>query len=611
MKDIILNVSAKSVIHCGEGAFLTYAPQLATGQVFLVTDDNVYALYKNLIDETFKSCVKHVISAGEASKNTGVLLEILNAMLKANLRRNCTVVALGGGVVGDIAGLAASLYMRGVHLVQIPTTLLSQVDSSVGGKTAVDMCGVKNVIGTFYQPEEVIIDPLFLKTLPEREINCGLGEIVKYGALDEGIYKKLIAAENLKDLSFLGDITCDCVKFKAQIVEGDERDLTGARKTLNLGHTTGHALELYYGDKSHGEFVLIGTFYELHIARKYGICGGQYADNIEKLIFSVLGGVPKYDDIESAAAAALHDKKNDDDKISLIVPATEGKCAEIKLCFDDYCKLLSERSKSILKLALVGKDVSKSISPQMHYFIAGNLGKAVYYEKISVPEEEFEARIDGLIAAYDGLNVTIPYKLSVIPHLKNIRGDALSFGAVNTVNSDLAGDNTDGLGFALMLKNNGVNVNGKKVLIIGAGGAGRSVAKKVLEAGAEVFIYDKNTENAEKVAGEFGGITALNELVPKAYHTIINASGVGMHKTVGVSPAGADIIEKCEVAVDLIYNPSRSAFLEIAEKAGKKIINGKAMLFYQAYYSECIWHGIEPDDAQAKLLFEKFEEEIK
>lgn len=611
MQEVNLNISQKSVIHCGKGSFEKYTKRFSQEKVFLITDDNVYNLYRALIDKTFKNCVKHVICAGELSKNTQVLLRILQAMLKAGMRRNGTVIALGGGVVGDIAGLAASLYMRGVHIVQIPTTLLAQVDSSVGGKTAVDMEGVKNVIGAFYQPEEVIIDPLFLKTLPEREINCGLGEIIKYGALDAEIYDKLLSAKNLKDLNFLGDITYDCVKFKAEVVSKDERDLNGVRKILNLGHTTGHALELNYGEKSHGEYVLIGAYYELQIARNYGICGGEYAENLEKLILSVIDEKPCFDNIDGALISAMHDKKNDDDKISLIVPATKGNSAELKLDFNEYCRQVVEISQKKVKLALIGKDVSKSISPQIHYFIAKHIGKNISYDLISVAEDGFEKHIDGLIANYEGLNVTIPYKLKVIPHLKKICGDAHTFGAVNTVScKNLTGDNTDGLGFALMLKNNGVGVNGKNVLIIGAGGAGRSVAKKVLEEGGKVDIYDKNLENAVAVAREFGGITALDEIFPKPYYAIINASGVGMHNTVGVSPADESVIKNCHVAVDLIYNPPKSAFLEIAEKLGKKVINGKAMLFYQAYYSECIWHGIIPDEASAKILFEKFEKEI-
>lgn len=258
------------------------------------------------------------------------------------------------------------------------------------------------------------------------------------------------------------------------------------------------------------------------------------------------------------------------------------------------------------RLAVIGKDVSESTSPQIHKFIASRLNLAVEYDKISIPESEFEDKIDALLQAYSGVNVTIPYKLAVIPHLKKVEGDAKIFGAVNTVNcKTLTGDNTDGLGFMLMLKNNGVEVNGKNVLVIGAGGAGRSVAKKLTDAGANVRVYDKNTDSAKTVAEEFGA-TAIGALTDEPYFLIVNASGVGMHKTEGVSPAGEKLLSLCEVAADLIYTPPKSEFLRLAEKQGKKIINGKAMLFYQAYYADCIFFGLEPDENQAKKLFTEF-----
>ncbi len=341
MKEIVLNTNTqKSVIHCGSGAFEKYARR--DGGVFVVTDTNVYSIYRSLIGKTFAGATVKVIRAGEKSKNSRALLSILQAMVDAGLKRSGTVVALGGGVVGDIAGLAASLYMRGVHLVQIPTTLLAQVDSSVGGKTAIDFNKVKNLIGAFYQPEEVIVDPLFLKTLPDREINCGLGEIIKYGALDKGIYEKLQNADDLKNAEFLEDITADCIQHKANVVTVDEHDLNGARKTLNLGHTTGHAFELYYGKKSHGEFVLIGMFYELYIAKKLGQCEENYAETIVNLITSVIGKIPVYGDVSKAARFAVYDKKNDDDKISIIAPKCVGESVEIKLSVKDYLKLIEE-----------------------------------------------------------------------------------------------------------------------------------------------------------------------------------------------------------------------------------------------------------------------------
>ena len=348
MKSLTIKTSAvKSKIVCGNGAFESYAPKLNGRQLYLITDSNVFLLYGNLIKRTFNDIPVKVIAAGEDSKSPETLLDILGDMLAKGMRRNCTVIAFGGGVVGDIAGLAASLYMRGVGLVQIPTTLLAQVDSSVGGKTAVDMNGIKNIVGAFYQPELVIADPLFFKTLPSREINCGLGEIIKYGALDGGIYKKLLTdANDLFSEKFLENIVFDCIKLKAAVVRRDERDLLGVRKSLNLGHTAGHAFELCYGGKSHGEFVLIGAYYELYIAEKYGICGGQYAESLKMLIQKIVC-VPAYEDVEKAAELTVNDKKNADAQISLIVPKDIGQWAEINVELGEFKNLLKECAEGL------------------------------------------------------------------------------------------------------------------------------------------------------------------------------------------------------------------------------------------------------------------------
>lgn len=260
-----------------------------------------------------------------------------------------------------------------------------------------------------------------------------------------------------------------------------------------------------------------------------------------------------------------------------------------------------------LKLALIGKDVSKSLSPQVHSFISKRMGNEVEYTNISVPESEFEQRIEELIKELDGFNVTIPYKLSVIPHLKTVEGDGKVFGSVNTVTTrNLSGDNTDGMGFSMMLENNGVNVNEKEVLVIGAGGSGRSVSKKLLDGGAKVSVYDKIHEKARDLAHEFNGITALEKLEIKPYYLIVNATGVGMHESEGQSPIDERLILLCDVAVDLIYTPQKSRFLELAEGLNKKTLNGEGMLFYQAYFSECIYFGVKTDNLQAKQFFEEY-----
>ncbi|MDE6613742.1 MAG: shikimate dehydrogenase, partial [Clostridia bacterium] len=165
---------------------------------------------------------------------------------------------------------------------------------------------------------------------------------------------------------------------------------------------------------------------------------------------------------------------------------------------------------------------------------------------------------------------------------------------------------TDGLGFWLMLKAANADVRGKRALVLGAGGAGRSAAKKLSDEGAEVFIFNRNLDKAKAVAEEFEGVTAVDKLENNEYYLIVNATGVGMHETEGVSPVSREILSRCTVAADLIYEPKKSKFLELAEKYGKQIINGEAMLFYQAYFAQKIFFGESADETQAKELFAKY-----
>ena len=263
-----------------------------------------------------------------------------------------------------------------------------------------------------------------------------------------------------------------------------------------------------------------------------------------------------------------------------------------------------------LKMAVIGKDVSKSLSPKMHSFIMQNLGMGCTYDAVSIPQTDFEKQLCGVLERYDTLNVTIPYKLSIIPYLNEIHGDAAVFGSVNTVKvATREGYNTDGAGFLLLLENGGVEVKDKTVLVLGSGGVGRSVIKKLLDAGAHVSAYDLNKESLRAVKSEFPAFTALDEVEIRPYDVIINCTGVGMHKTEGISPVGTELLSLCGTAVDLIYVPAKSEFLRLAEAAGKKIVNGESMLFYQAYYADCIFLNREPSAREAKELFEKYTKE--
>lgn len=332
-------------IYVGKEVFEQRLSVLTSGQQnFVVTDSNVYRLYKEWFARYFSNAEIFVLEAGESSKNFQSLHAILSRMTEAGMHRSSRLFAVGGGVVGDIGGLAAALYMRGISYVQIPTTLLAQVDSSVGGKTAVDLNGVKNVVGAFYQPVEVLVDPTFLRTLPAREIKCGLGEIIKYAALNGGIFDLLDGKQaEWTDIAFLEKLILSCVQHKASVVEADEKE-SGERKSLNVGHTTGHAIELISG-LSHGESVLYGMRLETKIAISFGVCEKEYGEKLLSLIDSALalepcGKVPN-EQIESGVGFARSDKKNTDDgKIQMAVAAAKGKWAMLALPFMEYCTAL-------------------------------------------------------------------------------------------------------------------------------------------------------------------------------------------------------------------------------------------------------------------------------
>jgi 3-dehydroquinate synthase len=228
--------------------------------------------------------------------------------------------------------------MRGIACVQIPTTLLAQVDSSVGGKTAVDLNGIKNLVGAFYQPQEVLISPAFLKTLSEREIKCGLGEIVKYAALNEKIFN-LLDGVNTFNLSFLTTLIEESIFHKVGVVQRDEKE-NGERKSLNVGHTTAHAIEQFY-NLSHGESVLYGMWIETKIAIEKGVCDKAYGTKLLEIINAALSVKPltnpDFSTISTALLKAKTDKKNlGDGKIYMAVAKAKGVWTQLALSYEEY-----------------------------------------------------------------------------------------------------------------------------------------------------------------------------------------------------------------------------------------------------------------------------------
>lgn len=355
MKTICLNTpSSTATIYIGGGCVKEKLPALTKGQKnFVLTDSNVYALYQAFFKEYFSDAGLFVLPAGEESKTFAFLQELLAEMVKAGLHRNSRLFAVGGGVVGDLGGFAASVYMRGIDCVQIPTTLLAQVDSSVGGKTAVDFCGVKNIVGAFYQPSVVLVDPSFLRTLPAREVKCGLGEIVKYAALDKDIFERLEAQTErglLTDEGFLLSLIEDCIRHKAGVCERDEKE-AGERKSLNVGHTTGHAIELSSG-LSHGECVLYGMLLETQIAIEKGVCEKDYGESLLDLVRAALSvppeSSPNFSLIEQTAEKAKADKKNSDDgKVRMAVAMKKGEWTILSLPFEEYAAALKNAVNSL------------------------------------------------------------------------------------------------------------------------------------------------------------------------------------------------------------------------------------------------------------------------
>lgn len=252
-------------------------PHLAGRQVAVVTNETVAPLYLDKLARTLSDCelTPIVLPDGEAFKHWETLQKIFDSLLEARHDRRTTLIALGGGVIGDMAGFAAACYQRGVDFIQIPTTLLSQVDSSVGGKTGINHPLGKNMIGAFYQPKAVVIDTSTLATLPARELSAGLAEVIKYGLIcDESFLSWLethMEALRALDAMALTEAIARSCAAKAQVVGADERE-SGVRAILNLGHTFGHAIETHmgYGSWLHGEAVAVGTVMALEMSRRLG-----------------------------------------------------------------------------------------------------------------------------------------------------------------------------------------------------------------------------------------------------------------------------------------------------------------------------------------------------
>ncbi len=306
----------------------------------IITDDNVDKIYSENCIQSLNHLFpiyKYVFPHGESSKNINEYIKITNFMAEKSMDRKSLIIALGGGVTGDLSGFVSSTYMRGIDFIQIPTSLLAMVDSSVGGKTAVDTPFGKNMLGTFYQPKAVICDINTLSTLPNEYINDGLGEIVKYCILSGGeLFRKLSKPFNCNNK----EIISDCIKIKSEIVSSDEFE-EGTRQLLNLGHTFGHCIELLSDFKlSHGKAVAKGIYLIADISYKNKLCSEEVFREIKNLLnfhgFNLQ--IPyTYQEIFDIIK---HDKKKNGEFINLVIPENIGKCKIIKISFNELHQMM-------------------------------------------------------------------------------------------------------------------------------------------------------------------------------------------------------------------------------------------------------------------------------
>jgi len=316
-------------------------------KIAIITDSHIRPLYASILQESLEKegLVVTVLTfpAGEESKNLKTLGSLYDRLAEAGLTRSDGVVALGGGVTGDMGGLAAATFLRGIAFVQIPTSLLATVDSSVGGKVAIDLSGGKNLVGAFYQPKAVYIDPDVLKTLPSRYLHDGLAEVIKYGCImDKDLFMKLEKIQNDAELLTRADEIIEiCCRIKARIVEHDEFD-TGERMLLNFGHTLGHAVEktFCFDRYSHGEGVSIGMVLLTRRSEKLGLTESGTADRIAALLQKFQLPVTVDMRQEDFLQAIALDKKKRGSHLTLILLKNIGESFLKKVEFSELTQYL-------------------------------------------------------------------------------------------------------------------------------------------------------------------------------------------------------------------------------------------------------------------------------
>ena len=574
-------------------------------KVLIVTDSGVPRIYADTLAAACAEPVICVIGQGEENKTLKSFEKLLRTMLAHGFTRKDCVAAVGGGICGDLAGFAAASYMRGIDFYNIPTTVLSQVDSSIGGKTAVNLDGIKNVVGAFYQPDRVLVDADVLATLPPRLVSEGLAEALKMAVtFDEELFR-IFEEEDYE--AICGDrierIIEMALRIKGRVVEEDEKE-QGLRKILNFGHTIGHGIESLCLDGTlyHGECVAIGML---------PMCSPEVRARLLPVLEKLHLPTSCDMDPEKVLGAMKHDKKAAGGRITIVETDRIGtyylESADEEML---RRKIALTRGNAVLEAmpaendrgtvpavtsayGLIGEHLPHSFSKTIHEKIGD-----YSYELIELRPEELDSYMRR--AAFKGINVTIPYKQAVIPYLDEISEQARAIGAVNTVvnrGGKLYGYNTDYFGMKALFGHAGIDPAGKKALILGTGGTSRTAFAVLKDLGAsEVYRVSRS--------GRDGAITYEEAMQDHAdAQILVNTTPCGMYPDLDGCPADLSCFPDLAGVIDAVYNPLRTTLVLEAQKRGIPAEGGLYMLVVQAVYAAELFTDRKIDSSVTERIY--------
>jgi 3-dehydroquinate synthase len=605
--------TGNTVIQVGESldSLHRYVP---VANIIVITDTRIAEIY----GKRFPPCKVITIGTGESIKNLKTVENIYQQLLAFGADRLTFLVGIGGGIVCDITGFVASTFMRGLRFGYVATTLLSQVDASVGGKNGVNFQGYKNIVGVFNQPEFVICDLSLLTTLPDREISCGFAEIVKHGAIADAemfayLEENAVRALSL-DLSVIEKLVYESIRIKTAVVNRDELE-KGERRKLNFGHTFGHAIEKT-ADISHGEAVSVGMIIAATVSEAKGLLKNTDTKRLQRLLQDLALPTRIAVDTDRVWDALQKDKKREGDTIHFVLLERIGRTVVRRLSMEDvrvgmkYLKSPPDENRSQAHVSraakkrllseapalfgIFGDPVSHSLSPVMHnraFAFSGYNGVYFPFRIKTIAKAVSAMRTLNM----RGASVTLPHKIRVMDHLDHLDAMAEKIGAVNTVvNQDgvLTGYNSDAMGAVSALTERR-SLKNQRVAIIGAGGAARAIGFGIIEKEGNVIVVNRTGKTGEQLAADLGGeFFPLAEIQKVGCDVLINTTPVGMFPDVDATPVPGTYFNEHMTVMDIVYTPLQTRLLKEATAAGCATIQGLPMLVYQGVFQFELWTGM-------------------